>query len=225
MKHKLDPSDNIFSESFDIRKIFPNYKEPTPPTFDELWETADRAVYELYETFPKQFWERAAKSQRVPIFIPRKREKFKVFMAVLKSTGVMLKGSGRTRQQDTPFSREAKAAYEKVWKERRQLRVMRKCGYKPNPSQAEVIDLLQFRTKTLGKLWMFWMVEAFMDTHNGEPEKSRKLKKIVKKRVVHQAKLKSLARPTPKAYRNEIKRDFRKAVKRLAKEMTDLMGT
>ena len=98
-------------------------------------------------------------------------------------------------------------------------------GDKLQPVLVEIADLPLFRTKTIYPLWMHWLMEAFMDTHNGEPEKSPKLKKIVKNRVVNQAMLKSLARPTPKAYRNEIKRDFRRAVKRLAKEMTDLMGT
>lgn len=219
MKPKLDPSDNVFSQSFDIKKIFPNYKEPTPPTFDELWDKADRAVYELHETFPEQFWERAAKSERVPIFIPRKKERFKRFMAMLESTGVILKGSGRTRQQDAPFSREAKAAYEKVWGKRKKLRVMRVCGHKANPSQAEIVDLPDFHTKTLGKLWMHWLVEAFMDTHNGKPEESAELEAKVKPRVD-----KSKTSPTEKDYRNEIKKDFRKAVKRFAKEKTDLMG-
>ena len=225
MKRKDSAPKPSLGQFAELKHLQPNYKEPTLPTFDELWDKADRAVYELHETFPKQFWERAAKSERVPIFIPRKREKFKAFMDILKSKGIILTGRGRTRQQDSTFGREAKAAYEKVQEIRLEVIMMKNRGDKLPPVLAEIADLPPFRTKTLGKLWMFWLMEAFMDTHNGEPEKSPELKKIVKKRVVNQAMLKSLVRPIPNAYRNEIKRDFRRAVKRFAKEMTDLMGT
>ena len=225
MKRKDPAPKPSLGQWAELKHLQPNYKEPPPPTFNDLWYKADCAVAELYETFPKQFWERAAKSERVPIFIPRKREKFKAFMAMLKSEGVILTGSGKTRQQDSTFGREAKAAYEKVQKEKFELRLMKIRGDKLPPILVEIADLPLFRTKTLYPLWMHWLVEAFMDTHNGEPEGSDELKEFVKKRVVNQARLKSLADPTPKAYRNEIKRDFRRAVKRLAKEMTDLMGT
>ena len=224
MKRKDPAPKPSLGQWAELKHLQPNYKEPTPPTFDELWDKADRAVYELHETFPKQFWERAAKSERVPIFIPRKRENYKAFMDALKSKGIILTGRGRTRQQDSTFGKEAKAAYEKVQKEKFELRLMKIRGDKLQPVLVEIADLPLFRTKTIYPLWMHWLMEAFMDTHNGEPEKSPKLKKIVKKRVLNQAMLKSLARPTPKAYRNEIKRAFRSAVKRLAKEMTTLMG-
>ena len=225
MKRKDPAPKPSFGQLAELKQLQPKAEEPPPPTFNELWYKADCAVSELYDTFPEQVWERAAKSERVPIFIPRKRENFKAFMDALKSKGIILTGRGRTRQQDSTFGKEAKAAYEKVQKEKFELRLMKIRGDKLQPVLVEIADLPLFRTKTIYPLWMHWLMEAFMDTHNGEPEKSPKLKKIVKNRVVNQAMLKSLARPTPKAYRNEIKRDFRRAVKRLAKEMTDLMGT
>ena len=125
MKRKDPAPKASFGQLAELKQLQPKAEKPPTSTFNELWHKADSAVAELYETFPKQFWERAAKSERVPIIIPRRREKFKAFMAALESTGVILKGSGRTRQQNTTFGKEAKAAYEKVQKEKFELRLMK----------------------------------------------------------------------------------------------------
>jgi hypothetical protein len=160
---------------------------------------------------------------RIPAFIPRKREEFKEFIALLDSKGITLKGSGRTRDPKTEFNMEAEAAYKKFRKEQFEIRCLKIEGAKLSPLLTEFAGLPPLRTKT-AKILMPLLVGAFLDTHTRKPEKSPELLRIVKLRVNKSSSLKSNAPTAPKEYRNEIKKDFRKAVRLLAKEMTTLLG-
>ncbi len=223
MKNKLEASPTQFEQLVQSKMLEQKHKEPKPPSFSDLWSKADRAVAELIDTFPDQYWERAKKTMRLPTSIPRKRAEFKKFMAMLDSRGVTVKGSGKTREPDTLINKEAEAAYKKFRKEQFEIRCLKIEGAKLSPLLTEFAGLPPLRTKT-AKILMPLLVGAFLDTHNRKPEKSPDLLRIVKLRVNKSSSLKSNAPTAPKEYRNEIKKDFRKAVRLLAKEMTTLLG-
>ena len=159
MKNKLEATPGQFEQLVQLKLLEQKHKEPKPPSFSDLWSKADRAVDELIDTYPDEYWERAKKSMRIPISIPRKRAEFKKFMAVLDSKGIILEGSGRTRNPEIPFNKEAEAAYKKFRKEQFEIRCLKIEGAKLNRDLAEFASLPPLRTKTAKKL-MPWLVEA-----------------------------------------------------------------
>ena len=228
MKNKLEATPGQFEQLVQLKLLEQKHKDPKPPSFSDLWSKADRAVRELVDTFPDQYWEQAIKTTHVPILIPRRKEKTNALLKLLRQKGVIITGSGNIRKTigdegSVVFNKEAEAAYKKFRKEQFEIRCLKIEGAKLNRDLAEFASLPPLRTKT-AKILMPWLVEAFLDTHNGEPEESPELLDIVEDRVDESSPKKSNVPPSPKDYRNEIKKDFRKAVRLLAKEMTTLLG-
>ena len=236
MKPQLDPSDNVFSESFDIKKLFSDPAEPPPPSFNELWSKAESSITELMETFPEQFWERAKVSEQVPLLMPRRQEEYREFRANLKAKEITPSGRGKTRDPDTPINREVDAAYKRIRDLKLKTRVAQialknqKEGVgeikfaplyeKYTPLFKEIMALPPLNESTLNDSWKHWLTEAFLSSHNGEPEESKELLDMVKLRVNN-----NRDKPTAADYRKEIKKDFRKAIPRLAKELSKIYGT
>ena len=84
----------------------------------------------------------------------------------------------------------------------------------------EIAALPPLNKSSLDEVWRHWLTEAFMDTHDNKPEESLELLKLVKERIDRSKKNKATAAD----YRNEIKKDFNKAIPRLASEQSILLG-
>lgn len=225
MKDQPEEPLPLFGQLSNIKALLPQPKE-TPPTFDELWTKAEQAITELNESHPEKYVERATKSERVPLLMPRRREANKKFITMLKDKGVIITGKGRTRKANTHLNKEVEAAYEKVNKERLTCKMLKYKHGKLDSLLEEIAALPALNKSSLDEVWRHWLTEAFMDSHNYKPEESPELLKLVKERVDRiYAKREDENKSATKAdYRNEIKKDFRKAIPRLAREESVLWG-
>ena len=69
-----------------VKELRSKHGKAKPPTFHDLWGKANQAITDLIEAYPKQFWEHAAKTHRIPLLMPRQRTEHKEFMNLLKNS-------------------------------------------------------------------------------------------------------------------------------------------
>ena len=65
------------------------------------------------------------------------------------------------------------------------------------------------------KLWKPWLEAVFLEKYDGHPENDPELKNLVRIRVENSDLTVSAA-----AFRNQIKKDFHKAIPRFAKQLS-----
>jgi hypothetical protein len=81
------------------------------------------------------------------------------------------------------------------------------------PGVVPIIELPELSPDTV-KLWKPWLEAIFLAKYDGHPENDPELKNLVRIRVE-----KSGSKVTASALRNEIQRDFHKAIPRFAKQL------
>lgn len=234
MKLKLGPDDNVFGVEFDFSKLYTPPEEPPPPSFNELWDQAQAAIHQLTTKYSEEYWERASMSENVPASIPRRHEEYREFLSLLKEKKVSPSGRGKTRRADLPINREVDAAYVRI-KELKLNGLVTQIALKNRPERkhemkfaplyeqykslfGQIFALPPLNNSTLNDAWVHWLTLAFMTKYDGKPEKSKVLLNTVHERVKRTCKNK----PTAADYRKEIKKDFKKAIPRFARELSKL---
>ena len=192
---------------------------------------AIKAYWKLYETNPEEFRASAKRHDSIPIDLRRdKKGRDKQFVS-LNDQGIVIKRRGRTRDADIPINNEVDQSYyflraikytvhanHSAKSKRMILNIL---GFKP-PSSAIALEKLPDLSLDSVEEWQPWLILDFMNRHKNRPENDPELKNLVFRRVKESgsSKKQSGSIKKPAELRNQIKQDFRKAIIRLAKELS-----
>tara|TARA_Y100000588_G_C14182854_1_gene894481 strand:+ start:889 stop:1620 length:732 start_codon:yes stop_codon:yes gene_type:complete len=227
-------------------KLLPKEKQEEQPSFHDLWDQAVKAIDILKERHPSEYWERATQSTHVPLLFPRRKEDGNEFLKELTRKGVRWNKRGNRRDRNHPMNREVETVYNRVFEYKCRLHMAERNGIKfdekKHPIAKPIIKLPRFRTKTFPR-WKKWLVRAFIEKHNGAPEKSEELLQLFKFNVdysadkkgkeidrrkltrnEHSEEIEKGRKASARAYRRVIKKDFVDKAEIFAKEMSWLWG-
>ena len=186
--------------------------------------SAIKAYWKLYETNPEEFRASAKRHNSIPIDLWRDKTRRDKQFVSLNDQGIVIKKSGRTRDADILINKEVEKSYHFLRSIRSALHtnhsveskkiILNILGFKP-PSSAISLEKLPDLSLDSVEEWQPWLIMEFMNRHENHPENDPKLKNLVLERVKN-----SGSTETPAELRNQIKQDFRKAIIRLAKELS-----
>ena len=199
---------------------------------------AIKAYWKLYETNPEEFRASAKRHNSIPIDLRRDKKGRDKQFELLNDQGIVIKRRGRIREGDIPINKEVETSYNFLRSIRNALHanhsakskkiILNLLRFKP-PSSAISLEKLPDLSLDSVEEWQPWFILDFMNRHKNRPENDPELKNLVFRRVKESGsskkqsgsiKKQSGSIKKPAELRNQIKQDFRKAIIRLAKELS-----
>jgi hypothetical protein len=180
-------------------------------TVEKLWEKARES--------PDEFLSVARGAPIIPINLYLDKAMRKRQFQYLQDEGLIVNRPGRPYDPLTIINQEVEEAH-LIISMFRLYKSTKECSWLPGikvpeinkPGVVPIIGLPELSPDTV-KLWEPWLEAIFLAKYDGHPENDPELKNLVRIRVE-----KSGPKVTAAALRNQIKRDFRKAIPRLAKQ-------
>lgn len=184
----------------------------------EKLHTARFLIARVLEQTPDIYWKFAKSHLTFPTVIVRTPFHFKIQMERFGEEGVIPKGKGRTRDPYIEYNLAVELAHDELLTHRMNFSAEKLFSDKPLPEYKKQIASLPDISSDTVSQWEGPLLVVFMAFHNNNPEQD----KYFRKKASDSMKGKNIA-PSNSAIRAEIRSEFKKAIKRFAKERDDIL--
>ena len=184
----------------------------------EKLQTASYLIKEVLYHSPDIYWEYAKTKLLFPTIILRPPAQFKEQIKLFREKGVLLTGSGRTRDPDGEYNQAIDLAYSDLLSISFQLIIDKMFMGDPLPQLASIINSLPDLSSETVNQWE----EPFLQTLDLLIEQNPKLASMVEKKAKESLMGKS-GSPSKAVVKAEIRAEFKKAIRRFAKERDRLL--
>ena len=185
----------------------------------EKLQTAMWLISSVLKQTPDVYWKFAKSHLKFPTIIVRIPYDFKKQIEFFAEKGVIRSGKGRTRDPYGEYNVEVERAYSEISAHRLNFSAEKLFSKKPLPEhKKQIASLPDISSKTVSQ-WVEPLLLALMGIYAGKPEQD----KYLRKKAEDSLKGKNDS-PSDSAIRAEIRSEFKKAIKRFAKERDDILS-
>ena len=184
----------------------------------EKLQTARFLIARVLEQTPDIYWKFAKSHLTFPTVIVRIPFHFKIQMERFRVEGVIPKGKGRTRDPYSEYNLAVSLAHDELLTHKLNFLTEKLFSDDPLPEYKKQIASLPDISSNTVSQWEGPLLAVFMAFHNRNPEQDKYLRKKAKDSL----KGKNVS-PSDSDIRAEIRSEFKKAIKRFAKERDDIL--
>jgi hypothetical protein len=185
----------------------------------EKLQTASYLIKQVIYDSPEIYWKYARTNLLFPTIIIRQPQKFEEQINLFREKGLLLTGAGRTRDPEGEYNLAVDLAYSELLSIRFQLIIDKMFMSEPLPDLAStIIGLPDISLETTDQ----WE-EPFLQTLDLLIEKNSSLASMLEKKAKESLMGKSDS-PSKAVVKAEIRAEFKKAIRRFAKERDRLLS-